>query len=77
MKAELFAEATLPTATACWSLCLRSRSIKTEALPRFRLVDVPGLGFARVSHELRERWIGLIGGVGTLWGLCGDSVGTD
>jgi len=32
------------------------------ALPRFRLVDVPGLGFARVSHELRERWIGLIGG---------------
>ena len=34
-----------------------------EALPRFRLVDVPGLGFARVSHELRERWIALIGGV--------------
>eukprot|EP00439_Symbiodinium_sp_Y106_P083963 s217_g24.t1 len=32
------------------------------ALPRFRLVDVPGLGFARVSHELRERWISLIGG---------------
>jgi len=32
------------------------------ALPRFRLVDVPGLGFARVSHELRERWIALIGG---------------
>jgi len=32
-------------------------------LPRFRLVDVPGLGFARVSHELRERWIALIGGV--------------
>ena len=35
-----------------------------EALPHFRLVDVPGLGFARVSHELRERWIALIGGGG-------------
>eukprot|EP00442_Polarella_glacialis_P026124 CAMPEP_0115049648 /NCGR_PEP_ID=MMETSP0227-20121206/1323_1 /TAXON_ID=89957 /ORGANISM="Polarella glacialis, Strain CCMP 1383" /LENGTH=722 /DNA_ID=CAMNT_0002433371 /DNA_START=47 /DNA_END=2216 /DNA_ORIENTATION=- len=32
------------------------------ALPRFRLVDVPGLGFARVSRDLRDRWIGLIGG---------------
>jgi len=32
------------------------------ALPRFRLVDVPGLGFARVSNELRERWVALIGG---------------
>jgi len=32
------------------------------ALPRFRLVDVPGLGFARVSKDLRQRWVGLIGG---------------
>jgi len=32
------------------------------ALPRFRLIDVPGLGFARVSQELRQRWISLIGG---------------
>lgn len=32
------------------------------ALPYFRLVDVPGLGFARASRELRERWINLIGG---------------
>lgn len=31
-------------------------------LPRFRLVDVPGLGFARVSQDLRQRWIQLIGG---------------
>lgn len=32
------------------------------ALPRFRLVDVPGLGFARASKEMRLRWVGLIGG---------------
>lgn len=32
------------------------------SLPRFRLVDVPGLGYARASKELRERWIQLIGG---------------
>lgn len=32
------------------------------ALPRFRLVDVPGLGFARASKSMRQRWIGLIGG---------------
>ena len=32
------------------------------ALPRFRLVDVPGLGFARVSKDLRQRWVSLIGG---------------
>lgn len=31
-------------------------------LPRFRLVDVPGLGFARASRDMRERWITLIGG---------------
>jgi GTP-binding protein len=31
-------------------------------LPQFRLVDVPGLGFAKVSKDLRQRWIGLIGG---------------
>lgn len=32
------------------------------ALPRFRLVDVPGLGFARASKDMRMRWISLIGG---------------
>eukprot|EP00930_Biecheleria_cincta_P082676 TRINITY_DN72364_c0_g1_i1.p1 TRINITY_DN72364_c0_g1~~TRINITY_DN72364_c0_g1_i1.p1 ORF type:complete len:722 (+),score=106.05 TRINITY_DN72364_c0_g1_i1:78-2243(+) len=32
------------------------------ALPHFRLVDVPGLGFARASKDLRERWVNLIGG---------------
>jgi len=32
------------------------------ALPRFRLVDVPGLGFARASKDMRKRWVGLIGG---------------
>jgi len=32
------------------------------ALPRFRLVDVPGLGYARASQDLRQRWIKLIGG---------------
>jgi len=31
-------------------------------LPQFRLVDVPGLGFARVSRDMRQRWIELIGG---------------
>eukprot|EP00443_Scrippsiella_acuminata_P069939 CAMPEP_0115411418 /NCGR_PEP_ID=MMETSP0271-20121206/21022_1 /TAXON_ID=71861 /ORGANISM="Scrippsiella trochoidea, Strain CCMP3099" /LENGTH=722 /DNA_ID=CAMNT_0002835621 /DNA_START=89 /DNA_END=2254 /DNA_ORIENTATION=- len=31
-------------------------------LPRFRLVDVPGLGFARATREMRDRWVGLIGG---------------
>eukprot|EP00929_Paragymnodinium_shiwhaense_P064680 TRINITY_DN32435_c0_g1_i1.p1 TRINITY_DN32435_c0_g1~~TRINITY_DN32435_c0_g1_i1.p1 ORF type:complete len:735 (-),score=181.07 TRINITY_DN32435_c0_g1_i1:16-2220(-) len=32
------------------------------SLPRFRLVDVPGLGFARASRDMRERWINMIGG---------------
>jgi len=32
------------------------------ALPRFRLVDVPGLGFAKATKDMRMRWIGLIGG---------------
>jgi len=32
------------------------------ALPRFRLVDVPGLGFARASKDMRQRWVNLIGG---------------
>uniref|UniRef100_A0A7S0AUD9 EngB-type G domain-containing protein n=1 Tax=Pyrodinium bahamense TaxID=73915 RepID=A0A7S0AUD9_9DINO len=32
------------------------------ALPRFRLVDVPGLGFARASKDMRQRWVSLIGG---------------
>lgn len=31
-------------------------------LPTFRLVDVPGLGFARASQDQRDRWVGLIGG---------------
>jgi len=31
-------------------------------LPQFRLVDVPGLGFARVSKDMRQRWTELIGG---------------
>merc|ERR1712064_217990 len=31
-------------------------------LPRFRLVDVPGLGYARASKELRQRWIVLLDG---------------
>lgn len=33
-----------------------------SVLPRFRLVDVPGLGFARANLDMRERWVGLIGG---------------
>lgn len=32
------------------------------ALPRFRLVDVPGLGYARASKDMRQRWLDLIGG---------------
>lgn len=32
------------------------------ALPRFRLVDVPGLGFAKASADMRTRWVNMIGG---------------
>jgi len=37
-------------------------NIGIASLPRFRLVDVPGLGYARVSKDLRDRWVGLISG---------------
>mmetsp|Transcript_21272 Transcript_21272/g.38821 ORF Transcript_21272/g.38821 Transcript_21272/m.38821 type:complete len:680 (-) Transcript_21272:33-2072(-) len=59
-KKALAATSSKPGRTRTMDFYEANAGIST--LPRFRLVDVPGLGYARVSRDLRERWILLLNG---------------
>mmetsp|Transcript_24469 Transcript_24469/g.56347 ORF Transcript_24469/g.56347 Transcript_24469/m.56347 type:complete len:671 (+) Transcript_24469:73-2085(+) len=59
-KKALAATSSKPGRTRTMDFYEANAGIST--LPRFRLVDVPGLGYARVSRDLRERWVLLLNG---------------